>query len=134
MKTIDLTKIIEGNNLEVKAVAAELFPCVKYPKLALDRILKGESKLDSDQLSRLSTYTGLEIEELYSGKNWRVKSKEGMIILEAEEYRAVINTQAWTTTLFHKKTILHDTIIHNNTISLDQYIKKLNTIINNYNT
>jgi hypothetical protein len=133
MKTINLSKIIKDNNLKVKEVAQELFPNIKYPKLALDRILRGESRLDSDQLSRLSMYTGMSIEQIYTGENWQKPEARGnLLTLHSGEYRAEINTDSWTTKLFHKQTIMHDLVIHQKAITLDNYINDLNTRINNY--
>ena len=54
MKTIDLKEIIEKRKLDAKDVAQQLFPGIKYPKLALNRIIAGEAVLDANQISKLA--------------------------------------------------------------------------------
>lgn len=132
MKTIDLNKIIEDNNLDVKELAGELFPDIKYPKLALDRILRGESKLDTDQLSRLSLYTGLPIEVLYSGTPWKTNISDKLVQFKTGDYKAELDRETWVTKIFHKGTIFHESIIHQSTIPLDEYFEELNSLINKH--
>jgi len=54
MKKIDLKKIIENAGLDIKETAQHLFPNNKYAKLALDRVIKGDAFLDTNQISKLS--------------------------------------------------------------------------------
>jgi hypothetical protein len=134
MGNIDLKKIIEDNDLDVRELAAELFPGIKYPKLALDRVLKGDTYLDTNQLSRLSMFTGLPIEVLYSGTPWKTTAKheEGNITFEAGDYTAELDTENWITKVFHKGSIFHESVLHRSTIPLNEYLHELDKIIVNH--
>lgn len=135
MNTIDLNKIITDHDLDVKELAAELFPGIKYPKLALDRVLKGESYLDTNQLSRLSLYTGQPIETLMTGKNWiaLAYNKENAIVFESGDYRAELDLMTWITKLFHKNSIFHESVITKSTIPLNEYLEQISNLIDNHN-
>lgn len=131
MKAINLTRLIETKNLDVQEVARELFPEAKYPKLALDRILKNESYLNSNQISRLSLMTGIPINFLYEGGEWGEAntSSNGVIVFSAADYRAELDTNSWTTKLFHKNSIFHEAVISNPSIPLSEYLSELTSLI-----
>ncbi len=129
MKKIDLRKIIQVKKLDLKEVAQELFPAHKHPKLALDRVLAGEGVLDADQISRFSLYSGIPIAELYSGAGWKSTIEEHTHVLVSGDYTAKLDTKSWTTKIFHKNSIFHEFIIHNSSITLGEYIEKLNSEI-----
>lgn len=129
MKKIDLKKIIKAKQLDEKEVAAELFPTHKHPKLALDRVLAGEGVLDANQISRFSFYTGIPISELYSGADWKSTIKGHTHILVSGHYTAKLDTSTWTTEVFHKDSLFYEFIIHSASISLSEYIEKLNSVI-----
>lgn len=130
MKTIDLSKIIEDRGLNTKEVAKELFPKNKYPKLALDRVIKGEAFLDTNQVSRLSLITGVPIQFLYSNGEWKTTSKEeGIVTFQTGEYRAELNTGEWITKIYHKGSIFHESVIHQESITLSKYLKSLTELI-----
>jgi len=133
MKTLDLKSIIDRNNLEVKEVAVELFPNNKYAKLALDRIIKGEAFLDTNQLSRLSQMTGITINELFEGGKWKLKSDDTMMTFEYGDFRAELNTSTWETKVYHKNSIFHESVLSKRTISLKEYLSELNKLITKYN-
>lgn len=126
MKKINLIKIIEAKKLDVKEIADQLFPNHKYPKMALDRVLSGDGVLDADQISRFSFYTGIPIAELYEGAEWRSSITGHTHVLSNGDYVAQLDTETWTTKLYHRGSLFHTFIIHNSSISLSEYIEKLN--------
>lgn len=132
MKKIDLGKIIEVKKLDTKEVAEQLFPLHKYPSLALTRVIAGEGTLDADQISRFSLYTGIPIAELYEGSEWRSTIEGHTHILSSGEYVAHLDTQTWTTKLFHKESLFHTFVIHSPSITLSEYIEKLNSEISKF--
>jgi len=129
---IDLKKIIAVKKLDNREVAQELFPGHKHPKLALDRVLLGEGVLNADQISRFSLYSGIPIAELYSGANWRSSIQDQNHILVSGNYRAELDTVTWTTKLFHKDSLFHQFIIHSSSISLGDYIERLDIEISKH--
>ena len=132
MKAFDLNKIMEVHKLEVHKVAKHLFPANKYPKLALDRILKNEAFLDTNQLSRLAQLIGTSIENLYSNNEWSMKTKKGLLHFTSDKYTAELNTNSWTTKIYSDGSIFHEEVIHNGSITLSEYLQKLNQLIKNH--
>lgn len=134
MQVINLRQIIEAQNLDEKALAEELFPGNKYPKLALNRILTGEAFLDSNQISRLSAYTGIPIHGLYNAGEWQIKadSKNVLKIISPDgSYRAELNTETWITQIFDKDTIFHEETLPAGAMSLRAYVSYINNLIIN---
>lgn len=130
MKTIDLNKIIESQELDPKEVAQQLFPGNKYPKLALNRVISGEAVLDANQISKLALMTGLSIDQLYSGNDWKMRSKAGIFYFQNGEYKAELNSETWVTKIFHNDSLFHESVITSGVTPVSEYIDKLNSIIN----
>lgn len=133
MKTINLEKIITDHALDVREVGKELFPSAKYPKLALDRILKGEAFLDTNQVSKLSLITGIPIEVLFSGGEWKTQGSENKITFTSEDYKAELDTLTWVTKVYYKGSLFHEEIISQKHIELSEYLETLRNLINKYN-
>lgn len=129
MKTIDINNIIESKGLDQTDLAKELFPGAKHPKMALQRIIKGEAQLDSEQIVRLSIYTGIPIGELFGQRDWKAKTKEGVHTFESEDYRAELDTNTWISKVWKKDELIHEVVIHDQHISLSNYFSILNNVI-----
>jgi len=66
MKKIDLKEVIEATGVDSLDLARVLFPSNKYPQVALERVMRGESELNATQIYNLSDHTGLEINDLFT--------------------------------------------------------------------
>lgn len=132
MRTIDLKRIIEQNQLDWGEVSTELFPKNKEPRRALDRVAKGDSRLDSDQISRLATLLGVEIQDLYTGYEWKATSKPGLMTLSTDKFRAEIDTKEWTLKVYANDKLFHDEVIVRPTIQISELLQNLNQIIDKY--
>ncbi len=133
MIKINLGKIIKAKKLDEHEVAKQLFPLHKYPKMALDRVNKGEGVLDANQISKFSLYSGIPIAELYSGSEWKSSIDKTTHILTSGDFTAKLDTTNWTTKLFHKDSLFHTFVIHSSSITLEEYIEKLKSEINKTN-
>lgn len=133
MNKIDLKKIIEDQGLNIKEVALELFPTNKYSKLALDRVIRGEAFLDSNQISKLSSLTRIPIQFLFSEDKWEKKAKDKMVIFTSGNYRAELNTSTNVTRIFHETSLFHESLLHTKSIPLNEYLSELEQIIIKYN-
>lgn len=129
MKTVNLERIIEQNNLSPHEVAAELFPTNRYPKRALDRVLAEEGHLDAPQLSRLAALLGVEVQDLFTGSQWKATSTPGLMVFTHEDYRAEVDTEKWMTKVFAKGSLFHEDAIHTRTITLSELLMDLDNII-----
>ena len=132
MKTFNLKEIIEKQGLSTKDVAIQLFPSNKYPKLALDRVLAGKAFLDTNQVSKLSMITGIAIDELYIGGEWKATSAKDKLRFTTGEYVAELDTKTWITKVYHNDSLFHDAVIHSGSISLSDYLTELTNLINKH--
>lgn len=128
---IKIKAIIERQGLEMNDVAKQLFPQHKHPRLALNRVMSGESFLDSNQLSKFALLTGLTISELFTGENWKSKTKEGIHVFTNGSFRAELDPKTWITKIFHWDSIFHESIIHSGSTLLSEYLMELENIIQN---
>ena len=131
MNTINIKQIIETRGLDKKEIASQLFPGNKYPSLALNRVIAGDSFLDSMQISKLSLLSGLTIPEVY-GVKWETRTESNIVVFTYGNYRAELNREKWITKVFHYDSIFHESVIHSATIALSVYFDELNSIINQY--
>ena len=129
MKTIDLDKIIKKKKLDKKELAQQLFPGHKYASLALNRVIKGDGFLDSNQISLLSELTGIKIGNLYSGNEWDLKNDKGLIVFTSGNFRAELDTNTWVTKVFDNDSLFHESVIHSDSTPLSVYLTQLTKIV-----
>ena len=135
MTNFNISAIIEQHKLEPKSLAAQLFPENAYPMPALKRVIEGEALLNTDQISKLSFMTGIPIAELFTGEKWKgVASKDAEVMtLENGEFKASLNRKTWVTTLYHKNSIFHESVIMDgDLVPLSVYLSELDKIILNH--
>lgn len=123
--TVNLEALIEGSGLSRHEIACRLFPNNKYPEASLTRVLKGESFLDTSQIVTLSKMLDISISDIFSG-SWNGKIENGLHILTTGEYKAILDIEKKQTRLFHKDTLVYETLLHSTTIPLNKYLAMLN--------
>ena len=125
MKTIELQKIIQDHQLDVRVLAKELFPSHQHPNMALTRIIQGKGVLDANQISLLSEITGQSINSLFNQSEWVAQSREGIVHFSSGDFRAELDVEKKTSKVFHKDSIFHETILHTTSIPLSEYLKEV---------
>lgn len=131
MNTIDLKAIIEAKNLDYKIVAQQLFPTNQYARLALNRVIAGKALLDSTQISKLALLANMTIDELYTNREWKAETTNGIHKFTNGDYIAELNTNTWVTKVFHNTSMIHESVIHAKDTPLNQYLEALNNVILN---
>lgn len=91
MYTIDVAKVIETRGLNSSQVASLLFPSNKHPQKALDRVIEGKSKLDSEQVALLAHLAQLPIATLYTEEGWSCRSRGHVHTMTNGDYTAVLD-------------------------------------------
>lgn len=72
MEHFNITKVIEHFSPDIDELGKVLFPYIKYPKQAFDRVLRGEANLDSKQIEQLASYLGVLVQDLFTcDENWK---------------------------------------------------------------
>jgi len=132
MKPIDLQKIVASYPLGATALAKELFPTHKYPSMALTRVIQGKAQLDAVQISKLALITGQSVNALFGKKEWLTKSEKDKITFTAGDYTAELDTVNWTSKVYHKDSLFHETVLHSTSIALSEYLQDLSEIVNKH--
>jgi len=133
MNTIDLKSIIEAKELDVNVVAQQLFPTNQYARLALNRVMAGKAELDASQISKLALLANMTISDLYNNGGWKADSVDGIHKFTNGDFIAELNTNTWVTKVFHKNSLIHESVIHSKNVPLNEYISTLNNLILNKN-
>jgi hypothetical protein len=129
MQRIDVQRLADRAGMKLTDLAKELFPKNKYPKMAIDRIVSGESSLNEEQISKLASMLNTSIAGLYSSTYWAQKYENGVHVFSRENYRAELNTNTNTTKIYHRDTLYHEDIIHADNISVSAYLAMLDSYI-----
>lgn len=129
---LDIFKIIKHYGQDINVVAKVLYPNVRYPRLALDRIKKGEADLSMSQLYRLADFLGLFVTDLFDFDTWKGSGLDNdAITFTKGEYTALIHPNGLISMRKGHKVIYNGTINSNTTI--DDLLTTLNKIIDNGN-
>lgn len=129
MAALNLQRIIDGQGLDPKVLASELFPGNKHPELSLRRVLKGEAALDAEQISKIAQLTGLTFDELYAGRVWRTSATDTSITFESDDYKAVLDTDTFIAKIYRKDSLIHEEAILRQGIPLKDFLNFVNEII-----
>lgn len=134
MQTIQIQKIIDLQGLDTRFLAMKLFPSHKFPAQALDRVIKGEGLLNSEQVLTLSEITNLPIGFLYASGEWTASGNLNKITYVAGEVTAEIDMRTFKTKISHthKGHFFVETLVHPADIKASVYLSELtDTIIKN---
>ena len=109
-------------------IAAFLFPDNGHPDKALRRVLREETELTASQISALASYFDIPINDLFEIDQWDCVNDNDTITLKKGDYTAQLNTVNMSTKIWHDKSLFHDRIIPQKSISLRDYIEELNNL------
>lgn len=130
--SIDIKAAIEKSGLDYAEAAEQIFPDNVHPRLALNRVVKGEAFLNERQIRKLAALTGSTVAELFGESVWKSTRKHDTLVFTSKDFKAELNVATWETKIFHNETLFHDSVIHSGFIPLSEYISKLNELITNY--
>lgn len=133
---INIEKIIGLDQLTGDERAAKivemgelLFPGAKHPHLAFKRIIKEGRALDTDQLAKLALFLGKSPCDFFSYEKWKSSTKNGIHFFENGDYKAELDSATWVTKVFHKGSLFAEEVIHSGSITLSDYLKKLEALV-----
>ena len=132
MEAFNLTKVLEYYKPDINSLAAILFPAVKHPKLALDRVIRGEATLDIEQVQSLASYLGVFITDLLTIDCWKsVDSPHESLVLKKGEYTARLNYKGSFLVLHKGSELIKEEVI-NTAMPVSEFIDHLNNLIKNF--
>ena len=132
MNHFDLNKVLEHWAVKPEDVAPVLFPRVKYPKSALDRILRGEAYLDTIQLEALAAYLGVLVTDLFGVGSWKGVQENGRLVLLKGEYRVVLNYEEAMVCVHKGSELVYEFLAPVRFMTVKNFIKELNNQLKIY--
>lgn len=127
---MNLSEFLSRKGLSVKEVAAQLFPGNKYPDMALSRVLRGESKLDVDQLGKLAAMAGTSVLDVLKGSgDWTSILEQDRFTFTSGEYRAVLDRTKWMTYIYHNGSLFHEEHLLSPSITLKDYLAQIDLVV-----
>ena len=132
MEKFDIQKIIERYSPNIEELSKILFPHIKYPKQAFDRVIKGEANLDSVQIELLASYLGVFVADLFFIDEWKGSWNEEhkCLIFVKGLYQVNVNYGGSFITVYKDGKKVHQLIkVNANNMSLPDFIQYINTLI-----
>lgn len=130
-QTFDINKVIEHYKLDANEVAKVLFPHVRYQTLALNRVLKGEAFLDTEQVQKLANLAGVLVQDLFTFGDWKGSQEDGCLIMLKGEYKVKLNYNGVYMTLYKGSEVIAKELTNPKHISIDEFISHINNLIKN---
>lgn len=132
MEPFNIKNVIAHYKLNTEDLAKVLFPNVKYPKQALDRILKGEGNLDITQVEELANYIGVLVTDLFSANTWKSSTEDGCLTLLKGQYKAKLNYNGVYLSIYKDNVLIEQKISNVPSMTIQEFINFLDNLIKNY--
>lgn len=130
-QTFDINKVIKNYKLDVNEVAEALFPHVRYKTLALNRVIKGEAFLDTEQIQTLANLAGVLIQDLFTFGEWKGGKEDDCLIMTRGEYKVKLNYKGVYMTLTKGSEVIKQELTSPKNISMDEFISHIDSLIKN---
>lgn len=132
MERFNINNVIDYYKLDVDDIAKVMFPNIKYPKQAFDRILKGEADLSITQVENLASHIGVLVTDLFSANTWKSSIEDGCIILERGEYKAKLNYNGVYLSIYKNTELLEQRISNVPSMTTHEFISYITNIVKRY--
>lgn len=106
--TIDISRVLQDRDVNKKALSQLLFPKIKFPEKAFDRIVSGVAELSASQVSLLAQFLGCEINDLYDHDKWLRNNSwdANRVFIYGRGFRAEYNTQTGEALIFSNNQLI----------------------------
>lgn len=132
MEHFNINNVIEHYNLNVENLAKVMFPNVKYPKQAFDRILKGEADLDIKQVETLASHIGVIVTDLFSVDTWKGISEDNYLTLLKGDYKVKLNYHGAFISIYKDNKLISQQIANAPSMTIQEFVEFLDNLIKNY--
>lgn len=132
MEQFNISNVIEHYKLNTEDLAKVLFPMVKYPKQAFDRVLKGEANLDITQVERLASYIGVLVTDLFSANTWKGSSEDGCLVMLKGEYKVKLNYNGVYVSIYKNNNLISQNLSNVPSMTVQEFINHIDSFIKNY--
>lgn len=128
----NIVKVMEHYKLSQEDLAKVLFPNVKYPKQAFDRILKNEASLDVVQLERLADYVGILVSDLFSVDTWKSTLEDNCLVLLKGGYKVKLNYNGVYISIYKDNELLYKRLSNIPSMTVNEFINYIDNFIKTY--
>lgn len=128
----NIVKVMERYKLSQEDLAKVLFPNVKYPKQAFDRILKNEASLDVVQLERLADYVGILVSDLFSVDTWKSTLEDNCLVLLKGGYKVKLNYNGVYISIYKDNELLYKRLSNIPSMTVNEFINYIDNFIKTY--
>lgn len=132
MKQFNINRVVEYYKLNTEDLAKVLFPTVKYPKQAFDRVLKGETDLDIRQIETLASYVGVLVTDLFSADTWKGSSEDGCLTLLKGNYKVKLNYNGVFVSIYKNSELIEQKISNVPDMTMQEFMNYIDNFIKNY--
>lgn len=132
MEQFNISNVIEHYKLNTEDLAKVLFPTVKYPKQAFDRVLKGEANLDIMQVERLASHIGVLVTDLFSANTWKGSSEDGYLVMLKGEYKVKLNYNGVYVSIYKNNNLISQNLSNIPSMTVQEFINYIDNFIKNY--
>lgn len=132
MKQFNINRVIEYYKLNTEDLAKVLFPTVKYPKQAFDRVLKGETDLSIRQIETLASYVGVLVTDLFSADTWKGSSENGCLTLLKGNYKVKLNYNGVFVSIYKNNMLIEQKISNIPDMTMHEFVNYIDNFIKNY--
>ena len=132
MKQFNINNIIERYSLDIDTLAKVLYPTVKYPKQAFDRVLKGETDLDISQVERLAAHIGILVSDLFLADTWKGLSEDGCLTMVKGNYKVKLNYNGVFLSIYKNGMLVSQQISNVPDMTMREFINFLDNFIKNH--
>lgn len=132
MEQFNISNVIEHYKLNTEDLAKVLFPTVKYPKQAFNRVLKGEANLDITQVERLASHIGVLVTDLFSANTWKGSSEDGCLVMLKGEYKVKLNYNGVYVSIYKNNNLISQNLSNVPSMTVQEFINYIDNFIKNY--
>ena len=132
MEQFNINSVIEHYKLNTEDLAKVLFPTVKYPKQALDRVLRGETDLDIKQIETLASHIGVLVTDLFSANTWKGSTEDGCITMLKGNYKVKLNYNGVFVSIYKNNMLIEQKISNVPDMTMHEFINYIDNFIKNY--
>ena len=132
MKQFNINKVVEYYKLNTEDLAKVLFPTVKYPKQAFDRVLKEETDLDVRQIETLASYIGVLVTDLFSADTWKGSSEDGCLTMTKGDYKVKLNYNEVFMSIYKGDGLIKQIISNVPDMTMREFVNYIDNFIKNY--
>lgn len=132
MEQFNINSVIEHYKLNTEDLAKVLFPTVKYPKQALDRVLRGETDLDIKQIETLASHIGVLVTDLFSADTWKGSTEDGCLTMLKGNYKVKLNYNGVFVSIYKNNMLIEQKISNVPDMTMHEFVNYIDNFIKNY--